>query len=85
MELIGWYALFAVTTCIVAGFELFWPVLRSLRITHPELLIVENVWLSMLVFLTMALVLAPLTILPCVWPPSGERFRKKLWESLLKE
>ena len=80
-----WYAIFAGTTSIVAGYELFWPVLKSLRITHPELQIVQSMWLSMMVFMTMALVLAPLIILPCVWPSKGERFRRKLWESLLKQ
>jgi membrane-anchored protein YejM (alkaline phosphatase superfamily) len=85
MWLIEWYALFAVTTSLVAGYELFWPVLKSLSITHPELQVVQTTWLTMLVFMTMALVLAPLTILPCVWPASGERFRKKLWETLLKD
>ena len=85
MGLIEWYGLFAVTTSLVAGYELFWPVLKSLSITHPELQVVQSTWLTMLVFMTMALVLAPLTILPCVWPASGERFRKKLWETLLKD
>ena len=85
MELIGWYAIFALTTSIVAGYELFWPVLRSLRVTHPELQIVQSMWISMMVFMAMALVLAPLTILPCVWPSKGERFRRTLWESLLKQ
>jgi hypothetical protein len=85
MELMWWYAIFAGTTCIVAGYELFWPVLKSLRITHPELQIVQSMWLSMLVFMIMTLVLAPLTILPCLWPSQGERFRRTLWESLLKQ
>lgn len=85
MELISWYALFAVTTAIVAGYELFWPVLRSLQVTHPELQTVQHVWLTMMVFMIMALLLAPLTFLPCVWPSKGERFRKTLWESLLKQ
>lgn len=85
MELMWWYAIFAGTTSIVSGYELFWPVLKSLRITHPELQIVQSMWLSMMVFMTMALVLAPLTILPCVWPSKGERFRRTLWESLLKQ
>lgn len=85
MELIAWYALFATTTAIVSGYELFWPVLKSLQISHPELQIVQSMWLTMLVFMTMAFILAPLTILSCVWPKSGERFRRTLWETLLKE
>lgn len=81
----GWYAIFAITTALVAGYELFWPVLKSLQLSHPELQIVQNMWLSMAVFMTMALILAPLTFLPCVWPSKGARFRNTLWESLLKQ
>jgi len=85
MELISWYALFAVTTAVVAGYELFWPVLRSLQVTHTELQTVQHVWLTMMVFMIMERQLATLNFLPCVWPSKGERFRKTLWESLLKQ
>lgn len=84
MGLIEGYCLFALATAITAGFELFWPVLASLAITHPELQTVEYRWTSMAVFFLMALVMAPVTIIPCLVPRLGVRFRKTLWESLLK-
>lgn len=85
MGLIEGYILFAVTTSLVAGYELFWPVLQSLRLSHPELTIVQSIWLSMAVFMLMAFLIAPVTILPCIVPSMGNRFRKTLWESLLEE
>ena len=84
MGLIEGYCLFALATAITAAIELFWPVLASLAITHPELQTVEYKWTTMLVFVLMALVMAPVTILPCVIPRMGVRFRKTLWESLIK-
>ena len=84
MGLIEGYCLFALATAITAGFELFWPVLASLAITHPELPTVEYRWTTMMVFLLMAVVMAPVTILPCIVPKMGHRFRKALWEALIK-
>lgn len=84
-SLLGWYVLFAATTALVAAYELFWPVLQSLKLSHPELVIVQNIWLSMMVFMLMAFVLAPLTILPCLVPKLGDRFRKNFWEGLLEQ
>jgi hypothetical protein len=85
MGLIEWYVLFAVTTACAACYELYWPVLKSLQLSHPELQIVQNIWLSMGVFFGLTLLVAPVTILPCVVPSMGERFRHKFWETLLAE
>lgn len=85
MGLIEWYVLFALTTACAASYELFWPVVRSLAITHPELQIVQSRAITMAVFFIMAFVLAPMTILPCLVPKMGVRFRHTLWETLIKQ
>lgn len=85
MGLIECYLLFAIATALAACYELFWPVLSSLRITHPELPVLQNMWISMPVFFLVAFVMAPLTILPCVVPSMGTRFRKTFWETLIQQ
>lgn len=84
MGLIELYVWFATTTALVACYELFWPVLSSLRITHPELPVLQNMWITMPVFFLVAWAMAPVTLLPCIVPRMGARFRKTFWETLLQ-
>lgn len=85
MELIGWYLLFAVSMSLTACYELFWPVIASLRITHPELDVSKSPVLIMLVFFGMGIISAPFSILPCLVPSLGTRFRNILHEVLIKQ
>lgn len=85
MELIGWYSLFAVSMGLTACYELFWPILASLNITHPELNVSQSRYLMLAIFFIGAVVLAPLNILPCLVPSLGARFRSILHETLIKQ
>lgn len=83
MELIWAYLLFATTTAIVAIYELVWPVLSSLRITHPEINVVQHSKITLFCFFVLNFALAPLVLYPCLSPSAGERFRKALHENLM--
>ena len=83
MELIWFYLLFATTTAIVAIYELIWPVLSSMKVTHPEVNVAHYWKTSVFCFFLLNFVLAPVMIYPCLNPAAGERFRKALHSNLL--
>lgn len=85
MGLIEGYILFALATTIAALYEIFVPVLSSLSLTHAELQVIQHKWITLATFTCITLVAAPLLLLPCIVPSMGERFRKSLWETLVKE
>lgn len=82
MELTTAYILFALTTAVVAIYELIWPVMQQIRITHSELNVAKQWKLTVGVFFIMSFAVAPLILIPCLWPSKGERFRKTLYASL---
>ena len=84
MTVISFYMLCAVTTGLVAVYELFWPVISSLRVTHPELMVVQYWKTSLVTFFLMSVLIAPLVIASCVVPSMGARFRSALAVNLEK-
>lgn len=82
MGLMEAYLLFAVTTAVVVIYELVWPVIQQIRITHSELNVAKQWKLMLTVFFLMSFAVAPLLLIPCLWPSKGERFRKTLYASL---
>lgn len=84
MTLLTFYLLCAVTTGLVAVYELFWPVLQSLKITHPKLQVVQYYKISVVTFFLMSVLIAPLIIASCVVPSMGDRFRSALAVNLEK-
>ena len=85
MGLIEGYILFALATTIASLYELYIPVINSLSLTHAEVSVVQHKWITLGTFTCITLVVAPLMLLPCIVPSMGERFRKSLWETLVKE
>ena len=85
MGLIEGYILFALATTIAALYELFVPVVNSLSLTHPEIQVIQYKWITLSTFTCITLIVAPLLLLACIVPSMGERFRKSLWETLVKE
>jgi hypothetical protein len=76
------YVLFALTTALTGLYELMHPVLSSVKKNHPDLSIVEHLWLSYLVSFILLVVLAPV-VLPIVLVPSiGSTFRISLFKTL---
>lgn len=84
MSLLTFYLLCALTTGLVAVYELFWPVISSLRITHSELNITRYWKISVAAFFVMSVLVAPLILPACLIPSKGERFRKALAVNLEK-
>jgi hypothetical protein len=78
MTLLTFYVLCAVTTGVVAVYELFWPVITQLRITHKELNIVRYWKIAVTTFFIMSVLVAPLLLPACIIPSRGERFRNTL-------
>jgi hypothetical protein len=84
MTLFTFYVLCAVTTGVVAVYELFWPVITQLRITHKELNIVRYSKIAVTTFFIMSVLVAPLLLPACIIPSRGERFRNTLAVNLEK-
>ena len=84
MDFIYFYILFAVTTALVAIYELFWPVISQLKVTHKELPVIEHSKITVVTFFVLSLIVAPLLIPACLIPSKGESFRKSLAMNLEK-
>ena len=82
MGVITAYILFAMTTGIVAIYEIVSPVMGDLQILNPEHNMVEYKWISYSVFFLMFLVGAPLVFFSCIIPSWGTRFRESLLNAL---
>lgn len=77
------YLLFAATTALAGLYELVYPVLATLKKTHPELTTVRHPWMTysasfMLIFAG-AVVFFPLVIVPSM----GNTFKVSLHKSLV--
>ncbi len=77
MTVLTLYVLFALTTAIVAVYELILP-LRSML---DEDKIIEQWYIVVVTFFMIAVLVAPAILLPCLIPSMGDRFR----EAILKE
>lgn len=85
MELIGWYILFALTTTLVANYELIHPVMQQAHLlTDSNNNLVNYSFLTYIIFSVFIFMFAPLFILACIVPSWGERFRKQLLETILE-
>lgn len=84
MSFIGFYLLFAVTTAIVAVYELFWPVISQLKTAHPELEVMQYWKTSLFTLFTGALLFAPVLFPICIIPSWSEKFRGFLTRELEK-
>ncbi len=82
MDVIVWYAIFAITTGLVANYELIAPVFADLALIEPEHNMLEYKWISYIVFTLIDTVAAPVVILSCIIPSVGERFRNALLTAL---
>ena len=75
MEVIWWYALFAVTTAVMAQMELLSPVLAELR---KDVSVYQYSVITRITFFCMSLLAAPVIIVPCLSKDMGDSFRATL-------
>lgn len=79
MEILYFYALFAVTTAITSLYELIAPVV------HKKLELdghIENKAIIYLTFFLLSILIAPFTFISCIIPEMGIRFREGLYDGL---
>lgn len=77
------YGIFALTTALVAMYELVGPVLKEVELLNPEDQLIDNKLLSYAVFFGMSVLCAPFLIIACLVPTAGETFRRVLLQSLV--
>lgn len=82
MEVLFYYFLFALTTAIASCYELFYPVLKKLKESKPELNVAQYSNLTLGTFAVFSFAVAPLLIFPCLIPSMGVRFRSALQSAL---
>ena len=85
MDFLSIYALFALTTALSALYELFWPVIKEVRITEPETMVARNWRVATVSLVLGGFILAPLLIWSVLVPSLNERFRSRLYVSLIAE
>lgn len=77
------YALLALTTGIVACYELLRPVIWERENIHNNL--IKDKFIHYFSFLLISILIAPLIILPCLNPSLGERFKAVLSRELFTD
>lgn len=64
-------------------YELVGPVLLQIESVNPQDQLIDNKFLSYLVFFGMSVLCAPFLIVACIVPTAGETFRRVLLQSLV--
>lgn len=82
MTIFQWYCLFALTTAVVAVYELLYPVIRKRISVEGK---VNDVFITYVTFFLLALLTAPAMLVSCLMPSAGEKFREVLYRELFKE
>ena len=82
MVIISWYCIFAITTGVVAMYELIEPVLINLERLQPENSMIINKNTARATMFGLSTLAAPLIFPACLIPSWGERFRQSLLDSL---
>ena len=84
MGVIEWYAIFALTTGIMALVTVFIPLLHKAKALGIENPFTDNPLLSQVVYLMIAIISAPVLFLPLVVPSMNARFTATLEKSILE-
>lgn len=81
--MIEWYAIFALTTGIMALVTVFIPLLQKAQDIGIENPFTDNPLLSQVVYFVIATISAPILFLPLVVPSMNTRFTNALEKSVL--
>lgn len=82
MTIFSGYLLFALTTAIVAVYELLHPVVVR-RIKDSDK--VNDIPIIYVTFFVLALLTAPVILISCLMPSAGEKFREVLYRELFEQ
>ena len=75
------YAIFCLTTALMAAIFLFSPVMSQLKKKEPLNSVVEYSFISYSVFFLISLLVAPMMFFSVIIPSFGERFKFSLAQS----
>ena len=78
----GFYLVFCLTTAVHAAWGLLTPVILKLKEEQPENPLVANKFLTYLVFICLATILAPVLLIPCIIPSFEVAFKNSLYSSV---
>ena len=84
MELIGYYALFALSISLAATYLWFWPLLQQAKVQGVKNAFTGYPILSTIIYAMLSTVVAPILILPMFSNEMAERFRHGLEIEILK-
>lgn len=84
MEIIGYYLLFAFSISISACYLWFWPLVREARSAGVDNSFTQYPKISILVYILVSAVVAPLLVLPMFSEEMAQRFVKGLRQEISK-
>ena len=84
MELIGYYLLFAFSTSITACYFWFWPLVQQARREQIANTFSEYPKTSVVIYILISTVVAPLLVLPLLSERMAEQFQSGLAREILK-
>jgi ABC-type multidrug transport system permease subunit len=85
MDLIGYYLLFAFSTSITACYVWFWPILQQTKEKGVTNALTNAPILSIVVYVIVTALIAPVIVLPLLVPSMGEKFAIGLERELMKK
>ena len=85
MELIGYYLLFAFSTSITACIFWFWPLVQQARKSDIENTFTKYPKTSVVVYVLVSTVVAPLLVLPMFSERMAQQFSSGLAREILKQ
>lgn len=84
MELIGYYAIFAVSISITICIFYFWPLIVQAKAQGVVNAFTQHPKLSALVYIFLSSIVAPLLVLPLLSNQMAEKFQAGLAKEVLK-
>lgn len=83
-DILEYYFWFAVTTALVASYELLYPVInKRIQDISPEK--VDNIFVMYMSFFCVSVMIAPMVFLSCIIPSFSERFRHSLYTGIFPQ
>jgi hypothetical protein len=84
MDVMGYYLLFAFSTSLTACYSWFWPILSNARNKGVTNSLTKSPVLSIVIYILITTVIAPIIVFPILIPKMGESFARGLERELLK-
>ena len=83
MELIEYYFIFALATACACCYEFFWPAIQEAKLLGVQNEFTEYPILSVIIYICISTIVAPILVVPILFTESGERFRNGLRNTIV--